>query len=124
MLAVVKMPHTDTEMVLNGDGSAEIIDFLRSRFSVQVLNPVESLPDDEDELIDINETDWWKKNKHRVLAGARLKIGLTQKQLAETVGIRQTVLSEYENGKRRITPKMAEKFAKALNTYPEKFLMK
>ena len=52
----------------------------------------------------------------------RLERGLTQKQLAETVGIRQTVLSEYENGKRRITPKMAEKFAKALNTYPEKFL--
>ena len=48
--------------------------------------------------------------------------GLTQKQLAEAVGIRQTVLSEYENGKRRITPKMAEKFARALNTYPEKFL--
>lgn len=119
MLALVKTPHT--EIVLNGDGAQEIIELLRSRFPVQVVNP-DSLSDDE-ELVNINDTDWWKNNKHRVLAGARLKIGLTQKQLAEKTGLRQTVISEYENGKRRMTMKMARKFAAALNTYPEKFML-
>ena len=50
------------------------------------------------------------------------KRGMTQKELAEKVGIRQSTLCEYEKGKRRITPKMAERFAAALNTYPEKFV--
>ncbi len=117
MLEVVRVRHT--EIVLSGIDTAEIIECLRSRFPVEVLRTAEPV---DDELIDINETDWWKNNKHRVLAGARLKAGLTQKKLAEVVGIRQTVLSEYENGKRKVTPKMAEKFAVALNTYPEKFI--
>ena len=120
MLALVKTPHT--EIVLNGDGAQEIIDLLRSRFSVQILNPPDSLPDDE-ELVNINDTDWWKNHAHRALAGARLKAGLTQKQLAEKTGLRQTVISEYENGRRRMTMKTARKFAAALDTFPEKFMM-
>lgn len=115
MLALVKTPHT--EIVLNGDGAQEIIDLLRSRFTVQVLNPAE-----DEELVSINDTDWWRDHAHRVLAGARLKAGLTQKQLAEKTGLRQTVISEYENGKRRMTMKMARKFAAALGTFPEKFV--
>ena len=120
MLALVKTPHT--EIVLNGDGAQEIIDLLRSRFPVQILTPSDSLPDDE-ELVNINDTDWWRKRKHYVLAGARLKAGLTQKQLAAKTGIRQTVISEYENGKRRMTMRVARKFAAALNTFPEKFMI-
>ncbi len=115
MLAVVKTPHT--EIMLNGNGVNEIIDFLKTRFTVQIVSA-----DIGEELVNINETEWWQKNKHRVLAGARHKAELTQQQLASAVGIRQSVLSEYESGKRKITPAMAEKFAKALNTYPEKFL--
>ena len=120
MLALVKAPRT--EIVLNGDGTQEIIDLLRSRFSVQILVPSDPVPDEE-ELVNINDTDWWQENKHRVLAGARLKAGLTQKQLADKTGIRQSVISEYENGKRRMTMKMARKFASALHTFPEKFMV-
>ncbi|MBO4303535.1 MAG: helix-turn-helix transcriptional regulator [Lentisphaeria bacterium] len=76
-----------------------------------------------EKLVNINDTDWWQENKHRVLAGARLKAGLTQKQLADKTGIRQSVISEYENGKRRMTMKMARKFASALHTFPEKFMV-
>ncbi len=118
MLAVVKTPRT--EIMLNGNGVSEIIDLLKTRFTVQIISAEEESGDD---LININETEWWKKNKHRVLSGARQKAELTQKQLADAVGIRQSVLSEYENGKRKITRAMAEKFASALNTYPEKFLV-
>ena len=44
---------------------------------------------------------------------------MTQKQLAAATGIRQSVLSEYERGKRPVTMAAAEKLAKALHTKPE-----
>lgn len=133
MLVAVKAPHIDLELICRGQGTGEFIELIRKHYRVKVFTDIvvsesgddeliKTVDSSDEELIDINETDWWKNNKHRVLAGARLKAGLTQKQLAASVGIRQTVLSEYENGKRKITPKMAEKFAVALHTRPEKFL--
>ncbi len=48
-----------------------------------------------------------------LLEGARLKAGMSQKRLASAVGIRQTMVSEYETGKRRITAAMAKRLAAA-----------
>ncbi len=50
-----------------------------------------------------------------VLRGLRHREGLTQKQLADIVDIRQHHLSEMENGKRPIGKEMAKKLAAALN---------
>ncbi len=50
------------------------------------------------------------------LKGARLKEGITQKQLAEMTGIRQHHISKMENHRRAIGRKNAIKFAKALRT--------
>ncbi|MBW2664017.1 MAG: helix-turn-helix transcriptional regulator [Deltaproteobacteria bacterium] len=49
-----------------------------------------------------------------LLAGARLKAGLTQAQLARELGIRQNMISDYERGKRRLSPSMAKRIAKFL----------
>ncbi len=43
-----------------------------------------------------------------VLAGSRIKEGLTQKQLAEITGIPQSHISAMENGKRSIGKKRAK----------------
>jgi DNA-binding XRE family transcriptional regulator len=112
MLAVVKKPHTEIE--LHGRGADKILDFLRQRFSVEVVE--DSVP--------VRETDWWKKNKHRILAGFRHKVGLTQKELASLSGIRQSLLSEYENDKRPMTLKTAVRLAKFLKAKPEQLLNK
>ena len=72
-----------------------------------------------DELVNIEETDWAKRMNRRLLAGDRLKVGLTQKQLAALSGIRQTVISEYETGRRPITMAAAMKLAPHLNVAPE-----
>jgi DNA-binding XRE family transcriptional regulator len=48
------------------------------------------------------------------LRGARGKEGITQKQLADQVGIAQHHISEMENGKRPIGKEMAKKFATIL----------
>ncbi len=49
-----------------------------------------------------------------VLAGARGKEGITQRELARRVGIPQRHISEMERGKRPIGKEMAKKMAKAL----------
>ena len=70
--------------------------------------------------IPIEDTDFWKEiQSNRVgnlLAGARLKAGMTQQaQLAEKLGIRQNMISDYERGKRRISRSMAKRMANFLN---------
>ncbi len=122
MLVAVKAPHIDLELVCQGQGANEFIEFIRKHYRVEVFTGSVAAEPDDDELINIEDSEFWKKNKHRVLTGARLKAGITQKKLAEITGINKSLLSEYENGKRSISRKTAEKFAAALNTYPEKFI--
>jgi DNA-binding XRE family transcriptional regulator len=121
MLAVVKKPHT--EIALHGAGTSQILEVLRKNFKVEVLDVDTSSIDDDNEAVELRSTDWWRKNKHRVLAGARHKIDMTQKELAKQSGIRQSVISEYERGKRRLTLKAATKLAKVLNATPERLMV-
>jgi transcriptional regulator with XRE-family HTH domain len=44
----------------------------------------------------------------------REKLGITQKELAQKVGVDQTTISYYEAGKRSITVDMLQKIADAL----------
>jgi len=115
MLAVVKTPHI--ELSINGEGSKEALDWLARKFRVQVISG-------EDKKVNIEETDFYREmevnRSGNLLEAARLKAGLSQKQLAEAVGIRQTMISEYENGRRRITKTMAGRFAKELKIKPER----
>ena len=124
MLAVVKTPHT--ELSVNGEGTEQILAWLRQKYRVEVFSSapkiVDREVDDGNEPVDINDTAWWGKMRKRLLAGFRLKAGLTQKRLAELSGIRQTVISEYENGKRPLTMAAALKLAPPLSVEPEKLL--
>ncbi|MFP4687659.1 MAG: HigA family addiction module antitoxin [bacterium] len=45
-------------------------------------------------------------------------LGLTQEQFAERVGVSRRLVNEIVNGKRRVTPRTAMKFGKALQTSP------
>lgn len=122
MLAVVRTPHT--EISISGEGSEQILKWLRQKYAVEVFTtkPDTSKVGGDDESVDINETEWWAKMRKRLLAGFRLKAGLTQKQLAKLSGIRQTVISEYENGKRPLTIAAALKLAPPLSVTPEALL--
>ena len=97
MLALVKKPHI--EISLHGEHVAEIVDWIKKRFEVTVL-----AEEPEDEFVSIESTEYWREmEKNRVgniLAGARLKAGLTQAQLADKLGIRQNMVSDYERGRR------------------------
>jgi transcriptional regulator with XRE-family HTH domain len=57
-----------------------------------------------------------------LLEAARLKAELSQKQLAEAVGIRQNMVSEFETGRRKVTKSMAGRLAEVLKVKAERFL--
>lgn len=122
MLAIVNSPRT--EISLSGVGAGDVLEVLKAHFPVKILEaePAALAADPGEELVDLSETEWWKQNHFRVLTGCRLRRNMTQAKLAELTGLKKSVISEYENGKRRITRAAAEKLAKALDTYPEKFL--
>ena len=111
MLAVVKKPRI--EISLQGENVEELIEWISKKFEVNILTS------DKSDSVPIEETDFWKEmQSNRVgnlLAGARLKAGLTQAQLATKLGVRQNMISDYERGKRRLSLSMADRLAKILN---------
>jgi transcriptional regulator with XRE-family HTH domain len=72
-----------------------------------------------EDTIAVEQTEFWKQmHQNRVgslLAGARLKAGLTQGQLAKKLGIRQNMVSDYERGRRPLSPAMAARFGAVLH---------
>ncbi len=56
------------------------------------------------------------------IRGGRIKEDLTQKELAEILGVKPHHISEMEHGKRSIGKKMAHRLAKALNLGYKVFL--
>lgn len=61
-----------------------MLDFLKTKFKVEVWAPPEiDQADLEDELVNVDETEYGRANRYRVLAGARLKAEMTQKELAK-----------------------------------------
>jgi len=111
MLAVVKKPRI--ELSLQGEDIDELIDWIGKKFEVSILTS------DKSDSVPIEKTDFWKEmQSNRVgnlLAGARLKAGMTQAQLAEKLSIRQNMISDFERGKRRLSSSMAKRMAKALH---------
>jgi ribosome-binding protein aMBF1 (putative translation factor) len=116
MLALVKKPHI--EISLHGEHVAEIVDWIKKKFEVTVL-----AEEPEDEFVSIESTEYWKEmEKNRVgnlLVGARLKAGLTQAQLADRLGIRQNMVSDYERGRRTYSDAMAKRISQTLQVKEE-----
>ena len=110
MLALVKKPRI--EISLQGENVDELIEWISKKFEVSILTS------DPSESIAVEDTDFWKEMQSNrignLLAGARLKANLSQSQLAEKLGIRQNMISDYERGKRRLSPSMAKRISKIL----------
>jgi ribosome-binding protein aMBF1 (putative translation factor) len=116
MLALVKKPHI--EISLHGEQVTELLDWIKKRFEVTVL-----AEEPEDEFVSIESTEYWKAmEKNRVgnlLAGARLKAGLTQAQLADKLDIQQNMVSDYERGRRTYSNAMAKRLSHVLQVKEE-----
>ncbi len=110
MLALVKKPRI--EISLQGEKVDELIEWISKKFEVSIL------VSDDAESVPVEETDFWKEmQSNRVgnlLAAARMKANMTQAQLSKQLGIRQNMISDYERGKRRLSPSMAKRITKIL----------
>ena len=117
MLALVKKPHI--ELSVHGEHVDELLAWIRTKYDVAVL-----AEEPEDELIPIESTDFWKEmEKNRIgnlVAGARLKAGLTQAELAAELGIRQNMVSDYERGRRTYSAAMASRLSQVLKVKEER----
>ena len=68
------------------------------------------------------ETPFWKKTTSGdLIQGYRLKHGLSQQELAEKTGIKQSVISAYETGRRPLSRRAALRIGNVLNEDPDKF---
>lgn len=116
MLALVKKPHI--EISLQGEQVDELIEWIKKKFEVSILTA------DKSKSIAIEETDFWKEMQSNrignLLSAARLKANLSQSQLADKLGVRQNMISDYERGKRRLSPAMAKRIAEILHLKVER----
>ncbi|MCK4504416.1 MAG: helix-turn-helix transcriptional regulator [Candidatus Aegiribacteria sp.] len=116
MLALVKKPHI--EISIHGEHVDELLAWIKKKYDVTVL-----ADEPENESVSIESTEYWKEmEKNRIgnlLAGARLKAGMTQTQLAEKLGIRQNMVSDYEHGRRTYSNAMARRLSKTLKIKEE-----
>jgi ribosome-binding protein aMBF1 (putative translation factor) len=112
MLALVKKPPI--ELSIQGDRAEELVAWIRKKYEVSVLSAEEGR-----DSVAVEETEFWKQmDRNRIgnlLAGARLKAGLTQGHLARKLGIRQNMVSDYERGRRSLSPAMAARFSAILH---------
>jgi DNA-binding XRE family transcriptional regulator len=110
MLELTKTPRTDgtveISIVVPSGDEARLEALLNDEFG-QRYSTHEVLPD---------------KTPGKVLAGARGLRDMTQKALADAVGVRPQYVSDMEHDRRPITPEMARKLGEALDFPYKAFL--
>lgn len=123
MQAVVKTPHI--EISIKGTKIPhKLMNILKEEYGKE-LNIV---MDEEDEFIDVSQTQWYKDIKEKMSPGRYLRIHrenkeLTQVELGEALhGIPRQHISNMENGHRAISIKMARKLSTLLDAPIERFL--
>lgn len=122
MQAVVKTPRI--EINIKGDIPQKIITLLKEEYGKKV----HLIKDEDDEYVDVFETDWYKKISAEKTPGDNMKIyrkihKLTQKKLGEMLGeIPAQHISNMENGSRPISKITAKKLAKIFNVSVERFI--
>ena len=122
MLAVVKTPRI--EISIKGDIPPKIITLLKEEYGkkVHIIN------DEDDEYVNIIETDWYKKIKSENTPGENMKIyrkihKITQEKLGEMLGgIPKQHISNMENGIRPISKITAKKLTKIFDVSVERFI--
>lgn len=119
MQVVVKTPH----IRLEGEVTDDLVEYLRQRFG-----EVEVIEDDDDELVEITESDWYRSIKETMSPGENVRLyrelhGMTQAELGAKLGAftRQNV-SNMENGSRPISKAAAKRLAELFDVSVEKFI--
>ncbi len=122
MQAVVKTPHI--EVNIKGIIPPKLISLLKEEYGEEV----KVIDNDDDKLVNVFETPWYKNIKETLTPGAVMRIyrenrAMTQARLGELLGgIPRQHISNMENGKRPISLNTAKKLAKLFNIPIERLL--
>jgi len=122
MQAVVKTPRI--EINIKGEIPSKLLSVLQEEYGEAVA----LVEEDDDELVDVFETEWYKELKAKMTPGDSLRIyrelrGLTQKKMGEMLGgVPRQHVSNMERGVRSISLKTARKLAKIFDVSVEKFI--
>ena len=124
MLAVVRKPRTNTTLFkVKGDIPSGVLEYLEREFG----QDVEVVKDDE-ELLNIFDTDWYKDVSETTTPGDTLKIyrenfGLTQADLGQKLGkFTRQKISDMERNKRSISKDVAKKLSQLFDVPIDRFL--
>jgi DNA-binding transcriptional regulator YiaG len=107
MLAVVKTPHIDLR--IQGSISPFLIQALRREYGRKLHLEGEG-------SVDFFETDLAKRLEKRATPGGCVKIyrenmSLTQEELGKKTGVSKSYVSDWENGRRKISKEKAKKLS-------------
>ena len=123
MLAVVKTPHI--RIHIEGRIPPRLITVLKKEYGKGV-RLVEDTETDE-ELVDVFQTDWYRRTKARLTPGKNLRIyrqnsKMTQAQLRKLIALPKQYVSNMENDIRPISKNMAIKLAGIFKTSVARFI--
>jgi DNA-binding XRE family transcriptional regulator len=122
MLAVVKTPLI--KIHIKGKIPTRIVTVLKEEYG----DKVKLIEEDDDELVDVFKTNWYKRVKKTLTPGTNLKIyrqnmRLTQEQLGAKLGdLPKQFISNMENGIRPISKNTAIKLAKLFKVSVDRFI--
>jgi DNA-binding XRE family transcriptional regulator len=123
MLAVVKTPHI--KIRIEGKIPPRLITVLKKEYGkgVRLVDDTET----DDELIDVFQTDWYRRTKARLTPGKNLRIyrqnaKMTQVQMGKLIGQPKQYVSNLENDIRPISKNMAIKLAAIFKTSVARFI--
>jgi DNA-binding XRE family transcriptional regulator len=122
MQAVVKTPHI--EINIKGNISKQLLTLLKKEYGKKLRFTGQ----EDNELMNVFETDWYKKVKSETSPGDNMKIyreihGMTQEALGRILGnIPRQHISNMERGIRAISVNTAKKLSKIFKVPLEKFI--
>jgi len=125
MLAVVKKRRTNKRLFeIKGEIPENVIDYFQQKYG----SNFEIIEENDNELVDIFETDWFKVVSQSTTPGESLRIyrqnkGLTQDELGKKLGnFTKQHISDMEHFRRSISKDVAKKLSKIFNVPIERFL--
>ena len=120
MLAVVKTPHTNVR--IEGDISSLLLEVLKKEYGKNL-----HLKQDSEESMDYFDSDFSKKME-KISGPAdcihtyRENKGFTQDELGEKVGVSKNYVSDWENGRRKVSKDKAKLLGRLFGISPAHFI--
>ena len=121
MLVVVNQPHIN-DFRIEGTLSSTFLDNLRKEFGDSM-----KIVQEDEGWVDVRDLDWYKEELAKETSGSNLRFyrklaGMTQKELADKLGMTKQHVSDMERDKRAISRKTAKLLGGIFRISPARFI--